>query len=124
MAIFAKVACDEKKGVDPLILDIRKLTDIAEYFVLVHGTSDRHVRTIADHILEHLHAKKVRPLHVEGRNESLWVLLDYGSVMVHVFHHEKRKFYSLERLWGDASIVKAAAKNERPVKSTRRFRTA
>src|SRR3989338_7772787 len=113
LAVLAKAACDEKKGIDPLILDIRKLTDIAEYFVLVHGTSDRHVRTLADGVLDRLYAKKTKPLHVEGKNEALWVLLDYGAGIIHIFHHEKRKFYSLERLWGDASIVKATAKNER-----------
>ena len=95
LAVLAKAACDEKKGIDPLILDIRKLTDIAEYFVLVHGTSDRHVRTLADGVLDRLYAKKTKPLHVEGKNEALWVLLDYGAVIIHIFHHEKPKFYNL-----------------------------
>ena len=119
LALAAKFASDEKKGLDPLILDIRKLTDIADYFVLVHGTSDRHVRTIADSILDYLYQKKVKPLHVEGRSNAMWVLLDYGAVIVHIFHYETRQFYSLERLWGDAKVVKDKEKHERKAKSAR-----
>lgn len=117
-------AIDEKKGLDPLVLDIRKLTDIAEYFVLVHGTSDRHVRTIADSVSDHLKSKKMKPFHIEGKQDATWILLDYGSVMVHVFHHETRKFYNLERLWGDAKIVNVGLKRERKTKSIRRSSTA
>ena len=98
LAIAAKTASDEKKGIDPVILDIRELTDIADFFVLVNGTSDRHACTIAEAILERLYQKKVKPLHVEGKSEARWILIDYGSVIVHVFHYETRKFYSLERL--------------------------
>ena len=120
----ALAAAGEKKGIDPLILDIRKLTDIADFFLLVHGTSDRHVWTISDAVLGHLSAKKTKPLHVEGKSEGSWVLLDYGSVIIHVFHHETRKFYNLERLWGDAKIVNTARKHEKQTKRTRRSRTA
>ena len=93
---------------------------MADYFVIVHGTSDRLVQTLADAIIEALHHKKEKPLHVEGLREGAWVLVDYGSVMIHVFHHETRKFYNLERLWGDAKVVKATKKNERPIKNPRR----
>lgn len=113
-------AIDDKKGLEPLILDIRKLTDIAEYFIVVHGTSDRHVRTIADGILDQLVAKKIKPFHIEGKHDATWILLDYGSVIVHVFHHETRKFYNLERLWGDAKIVNVGMKRERKTKKARR----
>ena len=119
LALAVRFAADEKKGLDPLILDIRKLTDIADYFVLVHGTSDRHVRTIADSVLDHLYRKKMKPAHVEGRGEARWVLLDYGHVIVHIFHYEARQFYNLERLWGDAKIVKATEKHERKTKRVR-----
>ena len=124
LALLALAASEDKKGVDPLVLDIRKLTDFADFFVLVHGTSDRHVRTIADGVLDHLHTKKTKPLHVEGKNEASWILLDYGAVVVHVFHYEKRKFYNLERLWGDAKIVNATQDHEKQTKRTRRSRTA
>lgn len=119
IALSARSASEDKKGIEPLILDIRSLTDIADYFFLVHGTSDRHVRTIADAIVEQLSEKKVEPLHVEGRRDAIWILLDYGSVIVHVFHHQARKFYSLERLWGDAKIVRAKATHERKIKRAR-----
>lgn len=124
LAFSIDSALGEKKGLDPLILDIRKLTDIAEYFVLVHGTSDRHVQTLADGVLDHLLSKKIKPFHIEGKREATWVLLDYGSVMVHIFHHEKRKFYNLERLWGDAKIVNVGLKRERKTQKTRRSSTA
>ncbi|MBI4372382.1 MAG: ribosome silencing factor [Candidatus Omnitrophica bacterium] len=119
IAIAAKEASDEKKGLDPIVLDIRQLTDIADYFVLVHGTSDRHVRTLAEGIEDDLHGKNIKPLHVEGKKEASWVLLDYGPVIVHVFHHERRKFYNLERLWGDGKILKVKEKHERKTKKAR-----
>ena len=124
LAILARSACEEKKGVDPLILDLRKLTDIADFFVLVHGNSDRHVRTISDAILDNLYAKKVKPLHVEGKNEATWILLDYGAVIAHIFHYATRKFYNLECLWGDAKIVNTNQKHEKQTKKTRRSSTA
>ena len=126
LALLARSASEDKKGVDPLILDIRNLTDLADFFVLVHGTSDRHVRTIADAIADHLYIKKIKPLHIEGKNEATWILLDYGSVIVHVFHHETRKFYNLERLWGDAKLVGAdhGHQHEKQAKRTRRSRTS
>ena len=125
LALLARSASEDKKGVDPLILDIRKLTDLADFFVLVHGTSDRHVRTLADAIIDSLYAKKIKPLHVEGKNDATWILLDYGAVMVHVFHHETRKFYNLERLWGDAKIVGLGHGHyEKQTQRTHRSRTA
>ena len=124
LAVFAHAAIEEKKGCDPLILDLRRLTDIADFFLLTHGTSDRHVRTLADVVLEYLGKKKLKPLHVEGMRDASWILLDYGSVIVHVFHHETRKFYNLERLWGDAHVLKAVEKHERQVKRTRRSSAA
>ena len=119
LVLSAHSASEDKKGIEPLILDIRKLTDIADYFLLVHGTSDRHVRTIADAVSDQLYQKKVKPLHVEGRSDANWILLDYGSVIVHVFHNQTRKFYNLERLWGDAKVIRARTTNERKIKRTR-----
>ena len=120
IVLSALSASEDKKGIDPLILDIRKITDIADYFLIVQGTSDRHVLTIADAIVDQLREKRVKPLHVEGRKEALWILVDYGAVIVHVFHHETRKFYNLERLWGDAKILKTRATYERKTKRTYR----
>lgn len=125
LILAAHAAAEEKKGIDPLILDIRKLTDIADYFLLVHGNSDRHVKTIADGIVDSLHIQNQKPAHVEGLKEAHWVLLDYSSVIVHVFHYQTRQFYSLERLWGDGKILRVPErKNERKVKRTRRSRAS
>ena len=123
LVLSALQASEDKKGINPLVLDVRKLTDFTDFFLLVHGTSDRHVRTIADAVLDQLHTKKVKPLHVEGRNDAIWILLDYGAVMVHVFYHETRKFYNLERLWGDAKIVNSTGNHEKQTQRTRRPRT-
>ena len=120
IAQSAVAASEEKKGVDPLILDIRQLSDAADYFVIVNGTSDRHVRTIAEAVVDKLKKSNVAPHHVEGLKDSSWVLVDYGAVMVHVFHYEVRKFYNLERLWGNAKIVRQRRKHEKPHTNTRR----
>ena len=120
IALCVHSASEEKKGIDPLILDIRRLTDIADFFFLVHGNSDRHVRTISDAVVEGLLEKKIKPLHIEGQKEASWILVDYGSVIVHVFHHQTRKFYNIERLWGDAKIIKVANTHETQIKRTRR----
>ncbi len=106
VALLAKEACEDKKGEDIVILDIRKLSSISDYFVIVSGTSDRHVRAIAENVIDKMAEKKIKCTHVEGLAESLWALLDFGDVIVHAFHPETRRFYNLERLWGDAAEVK------------------
>lgn len=124
IAELALFASREKKAIDPLILDIRKISDIADFFVLASGSSDRHVRTIAEAVMDHLDAKKLRPDHIEGREQASWILVDYGTVIVHVFHRETRTYYSLERLWGDAKLITPKRKDEKPLKSTRRSNTS
>ena len=97
-------ALADRKAVDPLVLDLRGLSEAADYFVIVSGTSDTHVRGMAEHLLD-LGPLGVRPHHVEGLAQGRWVLLDYVDFVVHVFHPELREFYQLERLWADAPIV-------------------
>lgn len=109
-------ACEDKKGLEPIVLDVRKQTDIADYFVLVHGSSDRHTRTLADNIIEHLGKQKIKAFHVEGMNHGKWILLDYGAVIAHVFYYDTRKFYNLERLWGSVKEEKAKKKNAKRAK--------
>jgi ribosome-associated protein len=94
----------ERKGRDLLILDLRDISDATDYFFLVNGTSDLHVRAIADHIIEELRKEGIRPGHVEGLRAGRWVLIDYIDFVVHVFHPAAREFYQLERLWGDAPM--------------------
>lgn len=92
----------DRKGENMLVLDLRGISDATDYFFLVSGTSDMHVRSIAEHVIEELKKKGVRPSHVEGLRTGRWVLLDYIDFVVHVFHPAARDFYQLERLWGDA----------------------
>jgi ribosome-associated protein len=100
-------ALADRKAVDPLVLDLRGLSEAADFFVIVSGTSDTHVRGMAEHLLETLAPHGVRPHHIEGLPQGRWVLLDYVDFVVHVFHPELREFYQLERLWADAPIVAA-----------------
>jgi ribosome-associated protein len=116
IAVIAQKALSQKKGFDTISLDLRGLSDIADFFVLVSGSSDRHVRTLAEAVIEALKLKGAHPLHVDGSHESTWIVVDYGAVIVHAFHKERRSFYSLERLWGEAKVVKKPKrikKNER-----------
>ena len=90
---------EDMKGVDLVSLDVRELTDIADYMLVASGTSDRHVRSIADKVVDELRDQGVRPLGVEGEQAGDWVLLDYGDVVVHVMRQPTRDFYELEKLW-------------------------
>jgi ribosome-associated protein len=98
----AVVALGERKAVDGLVLDLRQISDATDYFVIVSGTSDTHVRAIAEHVIETLQEDGTRPYQVEGLNQGRWVLVDYVDFVVHVFHPTLRAFYQLEGLWGDA----------------------
>lgn len=98
-------AAREKKAADLQALDVRGLSSVTDYFVVLSGRSTTHLRTLVDGIREGLRAAGARPLHQEGTPESGWVLLDYGDVLVHVFLEETRAYYALERLWGDAPTV-------------------
>lgn len=100
-------AADDRKAMDLKVLQLEKVTDFADYFMICSGTSERQVQAIADAVQERLRERRVRPLHVEGYNRAQWVLLDYGDLVVHVFQEEPRRYYALERLWGDAPEVSA-----------------
>jgi len=95
----------ERKGRDVVVLDLRGLSSATDYFLIVSGTSDIHVRSVAEHIVEEMKKDDVRPGHVEGLRGGRWVLLDYIDFVVHVFHPAVREFYQLERLWGDAPTL-------------------
>jgi ribosome-associated protein len=98
----ASVLAADRKGADMLAMDLRGISNATDFFLLVSGTSDQHVRSIAEHIIEELKKEDVRPSHVEGLRAGRWVLIDYIDFVVHVFHPAARDFYQLERLWGDA----------------------
>lgn len=99
---MAAHAGGEKKAEDVVILDMREVTLVADYFLILSGNSRPQVKAIADHVEERLEAVAARPLRREGYGAGRWVLLDYGGLVVHVFHEQDRAFYALERLWGDA----------------------
>ena len=102
----------EKKGVDIVKMDLRKLKGaISDYFVVCTGTSDRHVQALSDSVEKMVREDlKEKPMHVEGHTQGEWILLDYFDVIVHIFQRDKREFYNLEDLWGDASFEKIEIK--------------
>lgn len=94
----------EKKGFDLRIIDLKKVTNIADYFIICSADSDIQVKAIADHIEEKLKDEGIRLWHKEGYSSLNWVLLDYIDFVIHIFRKEAREFYNLEKLWGDAPI--------------------
>ena len=95
----------EKKGEDLVLLDLRPLDAVTDFFLFVTGLSETQVKAIAEHVRETMAAEGVRAWHVEGLEHRRWVLIDFVDVVVHVFHPETRSYYLLERLWGDATPV-------------------
>lgn len=95
-------ACNDKKGSDIKVLDLRELTTITDYFVIVSGNSTTQVIAIADEIEDKMQIGNYELIGKEGYREGTWVLLDYGSVVVHVFRKDVREFYGLERVWADS----------------------
>ncbi len=109
---LVKYACEallERKGHDVEVLHIEKLTALTEYFVICTATSTTQVKALADSVEFHLkHDHNVMPHHIEGFESSSWILLDYGSMLVHVFLPETRDFYRLENLWKDGEKIPLA----------------
>jgi len=98
-------AANDLKAVDLRVLELMSVTDVADYFLVCSGSSDRQVKAIADSVIRRLRGSGARPLHREGYTQGNWVLLDYGDFIVHVFDAETREYYALERLWSDAPEV-------------------
>jgi ribosome-associated protein len=113
----ARLVASLKKGVDALldkkadkvvVLNLQGLTSMSDYFVLATATSGRQAQALADAVEEAMKTGGRRPMSVEGYRSAAWILLDYGDVVFHVFHDEARRFYGLERLWGDAPDATSA----------------
>ncbi len=96
---------DEKKGMDIKLLKIDRVSSLADYFLICTGTSNTHVKTLCDYAEYTLEQMGEHLLGREGHRGNSWELLDYGTIVVHVFTEEARKFYDLERLWADAEVV-------------------
>ncbi len=104
-ALTVTKALDEKKGMDIKVLKIDKVSSLADYFVICTGTVNTHVKTLCDYAEYAMEQIGETMLGREGHRGNSWELLDFGSVVVHVFTEEARKFYDLERLWADAEVV-------------------
>jgi len=98
-------ALEHHKARDVIVLDLRSLSDATDYFIIASGTSDTHVRAVAEQVLDTMRERSRKPHHVEGVSQGRWVLLDFVDFVVHVFHPSLREFYRLERLWADAPVV-------------------
>lgn len=112
LAKKAATILDNKKADELKALGIRELSALADYFVLATGTSNTHVKALADEVEFQLKQAGVMPDHVEGYRSNSWILLDYGHVVIHVFTAEARGFYDLDRLWQDAENIELDFLNE------------
>jgi ribosome-associated protein len=95
----------DNKALDVVLLDLRDVTDMTDFFIIASGTSDTHVRSIGEHVLAEMKREGSPAHHVEGLEKGRWVLLDFVDFVVHIFHPTLRSFYQLERLWGDAERI-------------------
>ncbi len=105
LAILAAQAADHRKGEDILVLDVRKISTFCDFFVIVSGQAEPHLRAMRDEVEEELTQQGVKPCRVDGFPLSRWMVMDYTDVVVHIFDSSLREFYALERLWGDAVRV-------------------
>ena len=106
--LLAKRAAElslEKKCEEVRILDLRGLTSVTDFFVIITADSERKAKAAADHIIDEIKEDGERPMHVEGMDSMHWILLDYIDVVVHIFMPDERRFYDLESLWSDAPLV-------------------
>lgn len=114
-----------KKAHAVTIMDLRKVTDMADFFVVCSADSDVQVKAVADAVADGTEQFGVSPWHREGLTQRQWVLLDYVDVVVHIFHKETRKYYGIEKLWGDAKVeVVEDSPKKAPVRKSRVRRSA
>ena len=114
----------DKKAIDLQVLAVGQVTSIADYFILCSATSERQAVAIADSVVDTLRDEGVKPLLVEGATPGRWILVDYGDFIVHIFTEDCRRFYGLERLWGDAPNVTAELSEEAAPANVRRKKTS
>jgi ribosome-associated protein len=109
IAAIAAKALDDKKARDVKILRTTEKTVLADYFVICNGTSSTHIKALVDEVDKQLSEAGEPPVRREGLRSDIWVLMDFGCVIVHVFTDEARKFYDLERLWSDAEVIESSS---------------
>lgn len=105
MAKVAHTALEDKFGEDIVVLDINKVSVIADYFIIATGKNSNQLKAMADEVEEKLYACGLRLKHSEGYSGSGWLLLDFGDIIVHLFDKDNRSFYNLERIWSDADVI-------------------
>ncbi len=98
-------AADDKRAEDIVVLDMKGVSLISDYFLICHGNSDKQVQAIARELKDSAEEKGYTVKRLEGFDQARWILVDLGDVVAHVFHKDERGYYNLERLWGDASFV-------------------
>jgi ribosome-associated protein len=111
LAELVRAALEDIKALDVQMLDVRKLTALMDFMIVATGTSDRHVRSIADKVIEAVETKGVKALGVEGADSAEWVLVDLGDVVLHVMQRKVRDLYQLEKLW---AIKPARTRKKKP----------
>ena len=106
-SILAAEAANAKKGIDIRLLDLRRVqSGVSDYLLMCSANSQPHMKAIRDSIEDSLEQMGLRPLHQEGSKGSQWIAIDYGGLLIHIFHEDARAFYSLERLWPEGSVVR------------------
>jgi ribosome-associated protein len=98
---------EDRKAIDVKLIDIKEVTTVADYFVIASGNSTLQVRALCDILEEELEKDDIRPRHIEGREDSTWILMDYLDIVVHIFYSETRELYTLEDMWGKAPKLDA-----------------
>ena len=106
LALLAADVCDEKKAKDIIVLDVRKITSISDYFIVCSTSNERQARAIAEDLRMRLKEMGKREMGVEGLEDARWVLQDFGDIVLHLFHESQREFYDIEGLWADAKQVR------------------
>lgn len=105
LAKIAYNALDDKKGINITIIDISKISVLADYFIIAGGNNENQVKALAGNVEEEFAKAKISPKHIEGYNSANWILMDFNDVIVHVFNEDDRLFYDLERIWRDGQVV-------------------
>ncbi|MGR3765106.1 ribosome silencing factor [Rossellomorea sp. NS-SX7] len=105
---LAYKAADDKRAEDIVVLDMKGVSMIADYFLICHGNSDKQVQAIARELKDKAEESGYTVKRLEGFDQARWILVDLGDIVAHVFHKEERGYYNLERLWGDASFVEVS----------------
>lgn len=103
----------ERKAIDPVLMEVGRLTSFTDYFLVASGASSRQVQAISQHMARRLREEGFKPFGVEGEQEGHWVLMDYGDVVIHIFHEPVREFYDLEGLWTEAPRVESHEKKSK-----------